>query len=172
MKIEEDSLRVCRHGVEKNAETMNKMVDQIVSKYSSELDAKVLELRNALERSERLTIDEVENYTMLIPAYLYFAVSGLEALGMDNDSAKAARMEAYATAIAQSSGTITDKESSAELISMKEQVVDMIYSRAYKKLRSKTDVATQLCMSARKVLERRIQQINIDKLDGQISGGR
>ena len=169
MKIEEDSLRVCRHYVDKNAEILNRMVEQIVSKYSSELDNEVRKLKDVLSSSEKLSADEIEKYVLLIPAYLYFAVSGLETLGMDNDSAKSVRMEAYNHAILGTSGTIVDKESTAELQSEKEQFVEMIFSRAYKKLKSKTEVALQLCMSARKVLERRIQDANIDRMDGSVS---
>jgi hypothetical protein len=172
MKIEEDSLRVCRHQVDKNAEILNKMVDQIVAKYSGALDKEVEKLTNVLKDSKKLSADEVEMYVLLIPAYLYFAVDGLETLGMDSDSAKTIRMEAYNNAILALDGTVRDKESNAELRSAKEQFVEMIFARAYKKLRSKTEVALQLCMSARKVLERRVQEVNIDRMDGSIKAKR
>ena len=168
MQIEEDSLRVCRHYVDKNSEKMNKMVEQIVARYSSELDVEVYKLKNMLSSSASLSADEVEKYVLLIPAYLYFAVAGLESLGMESDSAKSVRMEAFNRAIVSNSGTVRDKESLAELESEKEQLVEMIFARAYKQLKIKTEVAMQLCMSARKVLERRIQEVNVDRMDGSV----
>lgn len=168
MNVEEDSLRVCRHRVDKNSEMLNRMVEQIVSRYSAELDKEIGKFRDAIQNVEKLSSDEIEKYVLLIPAFLYFSVGGLESLGMESDSAKAVRMEAYNDAVIKTSGTITDKESTAELQSEKEQLVEMIFSRAYKKLKVKTEVAMQLCMSARKVLERRIQEVNIDRMDGSI----
>lgn len=172
MQIEEDSLRVCRHYVDKNSEKLNKMVEQIVLRYSSELDREVLRLKEVLSSSHALTADEIEKYVLLIPAYLYFAVAGLESLGMESDSAKSVRLEAFNKAIIANSGTVRDKESQAEIQSEKEQLVEMIFARAYKQLKIKTEVAMQLCMSARKVLERRIQEANIDRMDGSVKSRR
>lgn len=172
MDLDEDTLRACRHKVDKNAEILNRMSDQIVAKYSAQLDKIVNDFKTKLSQLEKMDNDEIEKLALMIPATLYFTVAGLETLGMDTDSAKASRMEAYNTSFLEAQGTIPDKEHEAEVMAVREQLVEAIFSRAYKKLKSKTEVAMQLSMSARKVLEKRIQEINVDRMDGAIKEHR
>lgn len=170
MEIDEGKLRACRYKIETNAEILNKLVDQVVEKYSRELDSHIMQLKQQIEKTEKMTNDEIEKVVMMIPAYLYFTVSGLETLGMDSDSAKAIKQEAYNEMILMSDGTITDKTSKAELASTRESLMESVYARAYKKLKVKTEIAKELCVSSRKILEKRIQEMQIDKMDGSVRG--
>ena len=74
----------------------------------------------------------------------------------------------YHTARAnQSSGTVADKDSLAELASQEEYIVSAAYNRAYKIMKSKVDNAQELLSSCKKVLTRRISEFETTRIGGK-----
>jgi hypothetical protein len=112
--------------------------------------------------------DELEASVMKIPVFLYFAVGGLESLGIEGDTAKAHKIEVFNKAYADVEGTIQDKTKHAELNSFPEYLIEVAYARAYKKLKSQIDAAEHVFSGAKKVLSKRMMEIELTSRD---SGG-
>ena len=94
-----------------------------------------------------------------------FAGGTCEYLGIRDDIAKAVYKEMYHTARAnQSSGTVADKDSLAELASQEEYIVSAAYNRAYRCMKTKVENAQELLQSCKKVLSRRMQEYELTKL--------
>ena len=71
----------------------------------------------------------------------------------------------YHTARAsQESGTVADKDSLAELASQEEFIVSAAYTRAYKIMKAKVENAQELLGSCKKVLSRRIAEMNLSNI--------
>lgn len=167
-KTDEGKLRTIKREVESNAETIEKIVDQLVSKYNSDLDKCINEAKELLDKKDKLTDYEIENITLRVPIYMYYGVHGLETLGIQLDNAKAIKTTKYNEYYMEAQGTISDKTAEAENLVIPEHLMVVCYERAYKKLKSKVEVATQICQATRKVLTKRISEIEVSRNDRNV----
>ena len=102
---------------------------------------------------------------MNLSTLIYFAGGMCEQLGIRDDISRSVYKEVYHTArAAQNDGTISDKDSLAELQSQQEQITNICYSRAYKIMKSKVENAQELLGSCKKVLSRRMAEAELTRM--------
>ena len=155
--------------VEDNSQIVDKIVDDIIRPYVKALDEYVLFIKNCLRDGENPPTDyELEDFCLNLSTNLYFAGGMQEQLGVRDDIAKAVYKETYNTSRGQATGTIDDKNAVAELESQQEQLISICYARAYKIVKAKVENAQELLSSCKKVLTRRMQEIELTKLSGGI----
>ena len=166
---DEDSLTKIQENIESNAGALDRIVDEIISPYCRDLDKYVRFIKDCLKDGENPpTNEELDDFCMNLSTYIYFAGGTCEYLGIRDDIAKAVYKEMYHTARAnQSSGTVADKDSLAELASQEEYIVSAAYNRAYKIMKSKVDNAQELLSSCKKVLTRRISEFETTRIGGK-----
>lgn len=154
--------------VEEHSRVIDTIVADIISPYCRDLDTYVLFIKDCLKDGENPpTTDELDDFCLNLSTYIYFAGGMCEQLGIRDDIAKAVYKEMYHTARAsQDKGTVADKDSLAELASQQEYIVSASYTRAYKTLKSKVDNAQELLSSVKKVLSRRIQEMELTRIGG------
>ena len=88
-----------------------------------------------------------------------------ESLGIKDDISKALYKEIYHSRRSEiDKGTVADKNSLAELQSQNEQLTAICYSRAYKMLKAKVEAAQELLSSAKKILSRRMTEMELTRL--------
>jgi hypothetical protein len=144
-----------------NSEVINKIIDKIEDRYAHDLDNFMLGIENILKGNRELNDKEIEEIILKIPVYLYFAVQGLEVLGVESDMAKAVKAEVFAEVFLKSDGTIPDKTKAAEMITQKEQMIEVAFARAYRKLKTMIDKAELLFSGVNKIYQKRIIEFNI-----------
>ena len=166
---DEDSLTKIQENVESNAGALDTIVNDIIAPYCRDLDKYVGFIKECLKDGENPpTNEELDDFCMNLSTYIYFAGGTCEYLGIRDDIAKAVYKEMYHTARAsQSSGTVADKDSLAELASQEEFIVSAAYNRAYKIMKSKVDNAQELLSSCKKVLTRRISEFETTRIGGK-----
>jgi hypothetical protein len=164
----ERKLRSRKIEVEQNSAKIEQIVDQLVSKYNRDLDDFMNKVKDLLSEADRkgseISTTDIENITLRVPLYMYFAANGLETLGIQGDNAKAARMEVFNEIYLDASGTIQDKTHTAEQETFAEYLLEIAFTRAYKKLKTKLEMAEQMCQASRKVLQKRISEMDITRL--------
>lgn len=160
-----EKLRTLKRRVETNSKEVDRLVEMIVTKYNKDLDDFIRQMRDLVhdrdKRQRDLTDVEIEIMCLKIPLFMYFAASGLETLGVEGDSAKAVKLEVFNAKYLNYEGTIKDKEKYAELETMNEYVVEIAYTRAYKKLKTQIEMAEHLFSGAKKILSKRMLEIQI-----------
>ena len=163
------SLTKIQENIESNAGALDRIVDEIISPYCRDLDKYVRFIKDCLKDGENPpTNEELDDFCMNLSTYIYFAGGTCEYLGIRDDIAKAVYKEMYHTARAsQSTGTVADKDSLAELASQEEYIVSAAYNRAYKIMKSKVDNAQELLGSCKKVLTRRISEFETTRIGGK-----
>ena len=154
--------------VEDKSKVIDEIVSGIISPYCKDLDKYVMFIKDCLKDGENPpTTDELDDFCLNLSTYIYFAGGMCEQLGIRDDIAKAVYKEMYHSARAsQDKGTVADKDSLAELASQQEYIVSASYTRAYKTLKSKIDNAQELLSSVKKVLSRRIQEMELTRIGG------
>lgn len=163
------SLTKIQENIESNAGALDSIVNEIIAPYCRDLDKYVRFIKDCLKDGENPpTNEELDDFCMNLSTYIYFAGGTCEYLGIRDDIAKAVYKEMYHTARAnQSSGTVADKDSLAELASQEEFIVSAAYNRAYKIMKSKVDNAQELLSSCKKVLTRRISEFETTRIGGK-----
>ena len=150
------------------------IVQEITLPYTKELDRYVDFIKNCLKNGENPPTDyELEDFCMNLSTYIYFASGMCEQLGIRDDIAKAVYRETYNNARDNASGgTVQDKNTLAELESQQEQLVSVCYNRSYKAVKAKVESAQELLSSVKKVLSRRMLEIELTKLSSPVSSRR
>lgn len=157
-----------REKVEKHAESIDDIVNDIIKPYCKALDEYVSFIRDCLKDGENPpTTTELEDYCMNLSTYIYFAGGMCEQLGIKDDISKAIYKETYhARRSSLDKGTVADKDSLAELESQSEQLVNVCYNRAYKIMKGKVENAQELLSSCKKVLSHRMQEEELTRIGG------
>ena len=65
----------------------------------------------------------------------------------------------------KSTGTVADKTAAAELATQNEYITHIAYSRAYKKIKNRMDMAMETLQSIKKVISRRITEMEVSSTD-------
>lgn len=154
--------------VEDYSKTIDAIVYDIIQPYCKDLDNYVGFIKDCLKDGENPpTSDELDDFCLNLSTYIYFAGGMCEQLGIRDDISKAVYKEMYHTARAsQDKGTIADKDSLAELASQEEYIVSASYTRAYKTMKAKVENAQELLSSCKKVLSRRMTEMELTRMGG------
>lgn len=149
---------------------VQELVDALVEQYLGELNDYVEGIKKALwelqDDGEEIDDISLERAIMKLPMMMFFAVDGVENIGIEEDIAKGKRIEAYNTIYQDlEKGTIKDKTAIAESETLKEALVEDICKRAYKKVKEKMKIAETLHSSMKKVLTKRMTDREITNRD-------
>ena len=163
-----DNVLDIKDDVEEKSKVIDTIVEGIINPYCKDLDKYVRFIKECLADGETPpTVDELEDFCLNLSTYIYFAGGMTEQLGIRDDISKAVYKEMYHTARAnQETGTIADKDSLAELASQEEFIVSASYNRAYKMLKAKVENAQELLSSCKKVLTRRVTEMELTRIGG------
>ena len=168
--IDVKALSGIQYRVDNNSQIVDKIVRDIIDPYVKDLDKYVTFIRDCLKNGEQPPTDyELEDFCMNLSTFIYFANGMCEQLGVRDDIAKAVYKETYNNARDNRGGTIQDKNSYAEQEAQQEQLISVCYTRAYKTVKAKIESAQELLSSCKKVLTRRMQEIELTKMSNSIN---
>lgn len=167
--LKESDLIDCSTEIYNQAEIVNKMVKEIVQKYCGDLDNYIHCIQERFRGdSSNISDEELDSIIFNIPLKLYYINSGAEEVGLREDICKAIKAEKYRDVIVSVTGTAEVKRAHAESNVYKEHMINIIYSRAYKEIKSRVDMAFEVMQSAKKIINRRIGELELSQRN---SGG-
>ena len=152
--------------IETNSTEIDKTINEIIERYSGELDEYVNFIRSILRNDEQPPTDaELDDFALNLSTLIYYTSVGAEQMGIRDDLSSSAYKEAYNIARnAQKSGTVADKNAQAELDAMTEKVVSIIYNKSYKILKAKVDSSQELLSSVKKIISRRMNEAELSRI--------
>lgn len=152
--------------IEENSAEIDKTVNDIIERYSGELDDYMAFIMGILKDDKQPPTDaELDDFIMRLSTLIYFTSVGAEQMGIRDDLSSSAYKEAYNVARSmQKSGTVADKNTQAELDAMTEKVVSIVYNKAYRILKAKVESAQEVLSSCKKVLSRRMAEYNLSEM--------
>lgn len=154
--------------VENNGEHMDNLVNEVVSKYTKDLDNYVKFVRDCLcDGTQPPTDEELTDFCLNLATYIYFSSTAVETVGIRDDISKAVWKETYNKhRDGLTSGTVADKNSKAEMMAQEEELVNNVYHRAYAIMKAKVNAAQELLSSCKKVLSHRMQMAELTRIGG------
>ena len=152
--------------VEENSAELDKIIDEIIERYSGELDDYMRFVIGILRDDKQPPTDaELDDFALRLSSLIYFTSVGAEQMGIRDDLSHSAYKEAYNVARSmQKSGTVADKNTQAEIDSTAERVVNIVYNKSYKILKAKVDSAQEVLSSVKKVLSRRMSEAELSMM--------
>ena len=164
-----DEVEKIKDKVESHSEIINRIIDETIQPYCKDLDKYVSFIKDCLKDGQNPPTDyELEDFVLNLSTYIYWSGGSVEQLGIRDDISKAVYKEMYHTSRSSvSGGTVADKDSLAELSSQQELITNICYNRAYKIMKAKVENAQELLSSCKKVLTRRISELELTRLGGK-----
>ena len=157
-----------KNSVENNSSQIQEIVEGIIKPYCKDLDNYVDFIKSILADGENPpTSQELDDFCINLSVYIYYASGMQEQLGIKDDIARAIYKEMYhSSRDSIDKGTVADKDSLAELASQQEYLVSVCYKRAYNIIKAKVSAAQEMLASVKKVISRRMQEVEITHIGG------
>jgi len=153
---------VTKATIEADSQTLENIVNDIVKSYTKELDEYVNKIKCVLDDdTDGLTEHDLNQIMIKLCSYMYFIGSKQELLGIRADISDALRDEKYNLAFMSATGTVASKESQALNAIKEEEVIKVIYDRAYKIMKNKYAAVDKWIDAIKKILSMRIKLLEI-----------
>lgn len=152
--------------IEQNSTELDKTIADITERYSGELDEYMQFIMSILRNDEQPPTDaELDDFALRLSTLIYFTSVGAEQMGIRDDLSHSAYKEAYNVARAVlKTGTVADKNTQAELDTMTERIVNIVYNKSYKILKAKVESAQEVLSSVKKVMSRRMNEYELSRM--------
>lgn len=152
--------------LEINATQIDQIIDEISKRFCSSLDKLMTKIKELVyDKAYTITDEELDYLVLQLPCEMYFTSNSQEDLGLREDISKALEKEIYHQTLLETTGTVSQKESTALLKSQHQALITSINSRVYKKIKTRMDYALETLGSLKKVLQHRISSMELSGRD-------
>lgn len=159
-----DSINRMLSGVDTDSKELDSIVDTLVSQCCEELDQYVMYIKGILDdQNNPITDAELDDFILTLPTLLYFAGTVQETMGIREDVAKMTESDQYHRVFMETEGTVANKQAMAKLQTQDHTLTTIVYQRASKKIKLRVEAAYEVLQSAKKVLSRRIAELEMSK---------
>lgn len=167
-ELDKDKISKIREKVDIDSNKLQSIVNDIIKPYCEDLDEYVDFIRSVLKDVDNPpTAQELDDFCMNLSVYIYYASGMQEQLGIKNDIANAIYKEMYHSyRDSIEKGTISDKDSLAELASQQEYLTSVLYKRAYSIVKAKVSAAQEILASIKKIISRRVTEMELTRIGG------
>ena len=164
----DEKIQEIRDRVDLDSNKISEIVNEIIQPYCEELDKYVDFIKSILKDGENPpTAQELDDFCMNLSVYIYYAGGMQERLGIKDDIARALYKEMYHSCRDSiEKGTVSDKDSLAELASQQEALVSVCYKRAYSIMKAKVAAAQEILASCKKIISRRMAEMELTRIGG------
>lgn len=164
----DEKIKEIRERVDLDSNKISEIVNEIIQPYCEELDKYVDFIKSILKDGENPpTAQELDDFCMNLSVYIYYAGGMQERLGIKDDIARALYKEMYHSCRDSiEKGTVSDKDSLAELASQQEALVSVCYKRAYSIMKAKVAAAQEILASCKKIISRRMAEMELTRIGG------
>lgn len=114
-----------------------------------------------LNENYEITNQEIEKLIIRLPIVIYDLNNMLMKAGIKEDLAKIIKQTNFNQAYVMQEGTIADKKAGAELAIKEEMLLETTWKRSVKIINQKMDIATELLQSVKKILSKRMTELEL-----------
>lgn len=162
--INEHRLNNCNELLSHAEEIIGSTIINEVNKLTSELDSLIETMHKKIQSDDYDISDkELEKLILRLPILIYDLNNMFMKAGIREDLSKIIKQTNYNEAFIIQEGTIADKKSGAELSIKEEILLETTWKRSVKIISQKIDIAQELLSSCKKLLSKRMEEINIMK---------
>ena len=166
-ELQKDKINAIMNDIEENIDYVKTLSDDIVNKYTKTLDEVMTDITNDVINQNQVSDDTLERYFLDLTNALYFIGSKSEFLGVYEDLSKSNARLRYNNAYSESQvnatlngkkTTVDENRAYAENNSINETIVNSIYSRSFRIIKSKIDGANEMVKTLSKIISKRMNE--------------
>lgn len=159
-----------KNEVENNSLQVSDMVKSIIGNNASEIDDYIDKVRTSFLNDSEIPDSDLDKIILKIPTYIYYLTKVLQEIdikkGISAESAKYNENEV----LLQSTGTVAEKQAKAVNATINNRVVQLAYKTASSVIQGKMNGAMEILSSAKKVQQRRLEEMKLTKMAGNAAG--
>ena len=165
--VDIDKVRDNNERVESLTSVVRDMVKGIVDEACADLDKYMEQIDEILcDKDTPVSDEELEDFTLNLPALLYLVSSRREELRIKEDVAKAVHKDVYNRVREKAQGTVADKDTAADLAAQSEAITVIVLQRAGSTIKTREEAAWEMLNSVKKVLTRRTAEMELTRQTG------
>lgn len=165
--VDIDKVHQNNERVESLTAVVRDMVTGIVNEACSDLDKYMHQIDEILcDKENPVSDEELEDFTLNLPALLYLVSSRREELRIKEDVAKAVHKDVYNRVREKAQGTVADKDTAADLAAQSEAITVIVLQRAGSTIKTREEAAWEMLNSVKKVLTRRTAELELTRQTG------
>lgn len=176
--FDNEKIMTIQKEINDDATIIQSMVNDIVKKYTADLDELMAEINDIIICKEDTTDTTLAKYFLELSNAYYFISSKCEVLGLYEDVAKNKAKLAYNNAytkiqdnllsdqisIKKGKPTVAELTSAAENATMEETVLSSVYTRSFKVIKIKLDAASTMISTISKIISSHMTEANLNNL--------
>lgn len=151
---------------ERNSQQVNEMVAEILSNKTTELDSYIENVRTLFLNVDKIMDEDLDKIILQIPVYIYYLIHIIQDIevhkGISAESSKYKENQA----LLEATGTVVEKQSKASNAVIQDRIVQLAYKTASATLQAKMNAAMEILSSAKKVQQRRLEEMKLTKTAG------
>lgn len=159
-----------KQSVENGSIQVSEMVQEIIGDNCKEIDDYINKVRDSFLNDSQLLDGDLDKIILKIPVYIYHLTQILQEIdirkGISAENAKYNENEV----LLQSTGTVAEKQAKAVNATINSRVVQLAYKTASSLVQAKMNGAMEILSSAKRVQQRRLEEIKLTKLAGNSVG--
>ena len=145
------------------------MVDHIIGDTTNDIDNYIDGIKSVF-LNNNVSDADLDKIILQIPVYIYYLTTIIQDLevkkGISNETAKFKENES----LLMVTGTVAEKQAKASNSAIKERAVQLAYKVASSMVQSKVNSAMEILSSAKKVQQRRLEEMKLTKMAGNSVG--
>ena len=151
--------------VKKHTFVLNDIVSDIIEDSTRDIDDVIYRINRRLRNISTVPTEILEECVLELSICVYYTSQTLEEMGIRYDVSKALYKDVFDSHYNDIDGTINDKTAYSQSKSIKQDIEKSINERAYRRIKNKIDIATELIAVIKKVISRRISEFELSKLN-------
>ena len=155
--------------VESSSVQVKEMVDHIIGDTTNDIDNYIDGIKSVF-LNNNVSDADLDKIILQIPVYIYYLTTIIQDLevkkGISNETAKFKENES----LLMVTGTVAEKQAKASNSAIKERAVQLAYKVASSMVQSKVNSAMEILSSAKKVQQRRLEEMKLTKMAGNSVG--
>ena len=165
--IDKQKLEQINSSINEYADTIKSYSNDIVGTHTKVLDEIMKDIKNQIVDAIQVDDNLLEHYFVELTNALYFIGSKIEELGIYDDISKlnfkVAYNQAYSDNQVKDVGntkkqTVADNQMAGENGSINEQIMNIVYSRSFKIIKTKIDAGYEMVRTLSKIISSRQQE--------------
>ena len=159
-----EELQQIKQKVDVQSLQVRDMVNSIVGTSTQQIDLFIDNVKHLFLDSSQIQDGDLDKVILSIPVQIYYLTQVLQDIdikkGMSIENSKFVQNNC----LINSTGTVVEKQAKSENESLKDRVVQLAYKNAASLIQSKINIAMEILASAKKVQQRRLEEMKLTKL--------
>ena len=158
------------NNIESKSVQVNQMVAAILGNSLSEIDGYIEKVRNTFLNSTEIADSDLDKIILQIPVYIYYLTNLCQEIDVKKGVAAENAKYTENDFLMQATGTVAEKQAKASNNSIKDRIVQLAYKGAASLIQTKMNAAMEILASAKKVQQRRLEEMRLTKMSSNSVG--